>query len=241
MNYFTTNIHLNVILFFFFLFPKIYIASYASNFACWFWSCEDLRIISIKIFENAICNMPVGKHCVSTNYSVRKKLHARLHGINLDAIDVLLVTIPEDIPFPRMGPRVWRRSISYLCHVEKKIKTNYERKILKSKIDDRCVVGWFSWYWFTLKKKMLVNSIEDKWRKKYIQREIRNRRKQCLNNHRNWVRSYVLSRCNDPIQGHRIYWVTRAKVDSITYTHVKRCFLNNLRRFGLFHRPTITS
>lgn len=35
-----------------------------------------------------------------------KKLHARLHGINLAAIDVLLVTIPEDIPFPRMGPRV---------------------------------------------------------------------------------------------------------------------------------------
>lgn len=68
-----------------------------------------------KIFENAICDMPVGKHFVSTNYSVRKKLHARLHGINLAAIDVLLVTIPEDIPFPRMGPRVWRRSISYLC------------------------------------------------------------------------------------------------------------------------------
>lgn len=49
LNYRTTNIHLNVILFFF-LFPKICIASYISNFACWFCSCEDLRIISI--YEN---------------------------------------------------------------------------------------------------------------------------------------------------------------------------------------------
>lgn len=46
-----------------------------------FCSCEDLRVISIKIFENVRHTFPLGEHCVSTNYSVRKKLHARLHGI----------------------------------------------------------------------------------------------------------------------------------------------------------------
>lgn len=116
LNYRTTNIHLNVILFFFFFFLKFASHRIHPILLADFALAKIYELFRFtKMFENAICDMPVGKHCVSTNYSVRKKLHARLHGINLAAIDVLLVTIPEDIPFPRMGPRVWRRSISYLC------------------------------------------------------------------------------------------------------------------------------
>lgn len=37
-----------------------------------------------------------------------------------------------------------------------------------------------------------------------------------------------------------MYWVTRAKVGSITRTHVKRCFLSNLGRLGLLRRESIT-
>lgn len=111
LNHLTTNVHLNVILFF------ISYASYTYNFARWFLLLRRFESYFDKNIRKRTAYVPVEEHCVSTNYSVRKKLHARLHGINLDAIDVLLVTIPEDIPFPRMGPRVWRRSISYFCAV----------------------------------------------------------------------------------------------------------------------------
>lgn len=69
---------MSIWMWFFFLFHTHHIHTILLADFC---SCEDLRVISIKIFENVRYTFPLGEHCVSTNYSVRKKLHARLHGI----------------------------------------------------------------------------------------------------------------------------------------------------------------
>lgn len=62
-----------------------------------FAKCATTRVLLFsEIIESAMKRVREGNERF-----VRKKQHARLHGINAGAIDVLLVTISEDTPFPR--------------------------------------------------------------------------------------------------------------------------------------------
>lgn len=110
LNHLTTNVHLNVILFF------ISYASYTYNFARWFLLLRRFESYFDKNIRKRTAYVPVERTLRFHQLFREKKITREVaRYINLDAIDVLLVTIPEDIPFPRMGPRVWRRSISYFC------------------------------------------------------------------------------------------------------------------------------